>query len=60
MENNQPTPPTNEVKLATLRGENTGWSYGFNVPPVPTDQWSDQAWIIFIGDQWYPTKTILD
>ena len=53
MENNQ---PTNAVKLATLRGENTGWSYSFNVPPVSHDQWSNQNWVDYIGDHWYPTK----
>jgi hypothetical protein len=54
--------PTQEVKLATLRGEETGWDYRFDpglLPPGANDhapphmRWSPEDWIRFIGDHWF-------
>ena len=47
--------PTMEVKKATLRGEQTGWSFRFNAPDVCTTFWDADGWIAFIGDNWYRT-----
>lgn len=48
--------PDNDTKLRTMRGEGTGWTYWFRVPPVCTAAWSDQDWIAFIGDRWIRRK----
>ncbi len=45
--------PTEEVKLATLRGENTGWDYTFHPSLVTGGRWTDHDWIVFIGDKWF-------
>ena len=45
--------PTHEEKLATLRGENTGWDYRFRVPGPSTALWTDEDWIRYIGDNWF-------
>lgn len=45
--------PTQEQKLATLRGEETGWGYWMQVPPVSTHLWNDHDWIRFIGTNWF-------
>ena len=45
--------PTQEQKLATLRGEETGWGYWMQVPPVSTHLWTDADWIRFIGNKWF-------
>lgn len=45
--------PTEEEKIATLRGEETGWGYWMQVPPVSTHLWNNQDWIRFIGDKWF-------
>lgn len=54
--NEQKEQPTLEVKKATLRGENTGWSFRFKAPDVCTTFWGDDGWIAFIGDNWYKTE----
>ncbi len=53
--------PTYEVKFQTLNGSRTGWDYMFGVPPVPTQHWSFDDWIKYIGDQWFrlPQPTTL-
>lgn len=48
-----PEQPTLEEKRRTLRGEDTGWGYWISAPPVPTNLWSDDDWIRFIGNRWY-------
>ena len=54
---------TREVKLATMRGEKTGWDYRFDpglLPPTVSPypgfggaQWSPDDWITFIGNNWF-------
>jgi hypothetical protein len=45
--------PTHEEKLATMRGEDTGWNYRFQVPGPSPNMWSHEDWIRYIGDNWF-------
>ncbi len=57
-ENHMKDEPTHAEKLATLRGEETGWGYWISAPPVPTNLWSDEDWVRFIGTRWYRKASI--
>ena len=50
--------PTEDEKLRTFRGEETGWGYWISAPPVPTNLWNDHDWIRFIGNRWYRKASI--
>jgi hypothetical protein len=45
--------PTEQEKIDTLKGEETGWGYWMQVPPVSTALWNNHDWIRFIGDKWF-------
>lgn len=48
--------PDHETKLATLRGEDTGWDYQFQVPGVTHAAWSPDDWIRYIGVNWFRVR----
>ena len=48
-----PPEPTPQEKIDTLNGQETGWGYWMQVPPVSTALWDNQDWIRFIGDKWF-------
>lgn len=50
---NKDDQPDVQTKLETLRGEDTGWDYLFNVPPVPHWLWTYPEWVTYIGDNWF-------
>jgi hypothetical protein len=45
--------PTEQEKIDTLNGKETGWGYWMQVPPVSTHLWNDHDWIRFIGTNWF-------
>ena len=45
--------PSDSIKLLTLSGASTGWSYRFEPPPVCCTFWSNRDWINWIGDNWF-------
>jgi hypothetical protein len=45
--------PCQDIKLRTLQGEFLGWSYRFSPPMVSHAQWSNEAWITYIGNNWF-------
>jgi hypothetical protein len=49
--------PTHDEKFRTLQGEETGWGYWFNTPPVQHATWTHEDWIKFIGDRWFRRNT---
>lgn len=49
--------PTLDEKRRTLNGEETGWGYWMQVPPVSTHLWTNDDWIRFIGTNWFRRKT---
>ena len=44
--------PTHAEMVATLGGEDTGWTFTCQVPPVCHVNWFDSDWIKWIGDGW--------
>jgi len=49
----EPSQPTHAEKLRTLEGQDTGWGYYFEPPPVPTGAWNHDDWVRYIGNRWY-------
>lgn len=45
--------PTHGEKLEVLNGFNVAWDYLFHVPSVDHSRWSNEDWIVYIGDNWF-------
>ena len=45
--------PDLDTKLRIMRGEELGWDYRFQVPPVTTFFWTPHDWITWIGNNWF-------
>lgn len=45
--------PTHAEKMATLNGQDTGWDYYYQTPPVYHGNWSDSDILRWIGDNWF-------
>jgi len=51
----RPAQPSDDVKLLTLAGAYTGWTYLIDpglLPPQAHTMWTNRDWINFIGNRW--------
>lgn len=53
--------PSLDIRLRTLRNENTGWGYRFDpglLPSTAHTLWTEADWLRYIGDaHWYRTDS---